>query len=354
MCVTSCCFANPQAPEPRLVPGARSLAALLDEPASWYAGAEATAIAETVLLYQRSAGGWPKNVDMTRPTTPALRAGLEDERELNDATIDNGATYTQIRFLASIEQARSDARVRRAVIAGLDYLLTAQYPNGGWPQYFPLRTNYSRNITYNDGAMVGVIRLLRDVGAGTPPFAFVDETRRGRARDAVARGLSVILTSQVTANGTKTVWCAQHDPLTLAPVGARAYEHPSLSGSESVAIVELLMEVPNPDARVVEAIERAVAWFRAVQLEGVRVQWRRLSDAPRDVDVVVVADPSAAPLWARFYEIGTNRPIFSGRDGVVKYSLAEIERERRTGYSWYGEYAAALLATRYPAWRARR
>ena len=30
-------------------------------------------------------------------------------------------------------------------------------------------------------------------------------------------------------------------------------------------------------------------------------------------DVVVVPDASAPPLWARFYEIGTNRPIFSGQ-----------------------------------------
>jgi PelA/Pel-15E family pectate lyase len=68
---------------------------------------------------------------------------------------------------------------------------------------------------------------------------------------------------------------------------------------------------------------------------------------------VVVQDPAAPPLWARFYEIGTNRPIFSGRDGVVRYSLAEIELERRVNYSWLGPYAADLLAKDYPAWKAR-
>ena len=45
--------------------------------------------------------------------------------------------------------------------------------------------------------------------------------------------------------------------------------------------------------------------------------------------------PSRSGL--RFYEIGTNRPFFCGRDGIKKYSLAEIENERRTGYSWYGD-----------------
>ena len=67
----------------------------------------------------------------------------------------------------------------------------------------------------------------------------------------------------------------------------------------------------------------------------------------------MVADPSAPPLWARFYELGTNRPMFCGRDGVKRYSLAEIEYERRNGYSWYTDSPAELLQKDYPAWRSR-
>jgi hypothetical protein len=36
-----------------------------------------------------------------------------------------------------------------------------------------------------------------------------------------------------------------------------------------------------------------------------------------------------------------------------RYSLAEIENERRVGYAWYGNWPARALATTYPAWRAR-
>jgi membrane-associated protease RseP (regulator of RpoE activity) len=62
---------------------------------------------------------------------------------------------------------------------------------------------------------------------------------------------------------------------------------------------------------------------------------------------------SAKPIWARYYEIDTNTPFFCGRDGIKKYSLAEIEVERRTGYSWYGYYAEKLLSTDYPAWQQK-
>jgi PelA/Pel-15E family pectate lyase len=80
---------------------------------------------------------------------------------------------------------------------------------------------------------------------------------------------------------------------------------------------------------------------------------KRDASLPNGFDRVVVEDASAKPLWARFYEIGANRPIFSGRDSVIKYSLAEIEHERRTGYGWYTSAPAALLEKDYPGWRKK-
>jgi len=64
-------------------------------------------------------------------------------------------------------------------------------------------------------------------------------------------------------------------------------------------------------------------------------------------------DPAAPPLWARFYQIGTDTPIFSGRDGVIRRNLADIEHERRTNDAWYGDWPAELLQRDYPAWKAR-
>ena len=127
-------------------------------------------------------------------------------------------------------------------------------------------------------------------------------------------------------NGRRTVWCAQHDEVTFAPAPARKFEGASLSGGESVGIVRFLMSIKNPSPAVVEAIESAIAWFEQSQLKGIK--WVEKRD-----DRVVVQDPEGGAIWARFYEIGSNRPIFVGRDGVVKYSVAEIEHERRTGYA---------------------
>ena len=343
---TSCALTEPHAIEV-------AWRQVLQQPAPWYASTEARVIADSVRQYQTESGGWPKNRDMTAPPDAAFLA--DQERDHRWATIDNGATYTQIRFLATVAcHAGPDLeRTRTAAIRGLEYLLKAQYDNGGWPQYFPLRPGYYTHITFNDDAMVNVLRLLRDVADGKEPFAWVEPALRERAATAVDKGIACILRCQIAVAGRKTAWCAQHDEITFEPVPARAYEHVSLSGSESVGIVRFLMGVKNPSPEIVDAVEAAIAWFEAAKLTGIRIDTPPASDLAHGHDRVVVADPSAPPLWARFYEIGTNRPIFGGRDAVVRYNLAEVERERRGGYAWYIDTPAHLLARDYPRWKQK-
>ncbi len=323
---------------------------VLDQPDAWYASPEARRAAENVLLYQTASGGWPKNHDMTRPPRPEDFTG----EDVTAPTIDNGATYTQIRLLARVNAAQADPRLQAAIRRGLDYLFAAQYPtNGGWPQFYPLLPGYYTHITFNDDAMVGVLGVLRDVARGTPPFDWLDAPTRARAAAAVGKGVACILRCQIVVNGVKTAWCAQHDENTFEPVPARTYEHESLSGFESVGIVRFLMSLDPPSPEVVAAVRAAVAWFEQSRIQGLRVQLIPAPGLPHGADRRVVPDPAAPPLWARFYEIGTNRPIFSGRDAVIRYRLDEIEAERRAGYRWYVEDPRQLLEKDYPAWAAR-
>lgn len=328
----------------------------LHQPARWYATPEAARIADNLLLYQRNNGGWDKNVDMAAPLSAADQAKLEREKSDPEAhsTIDNSSTYTQMEFLARVFTAGKDARYASAFRRGFEYVLQAQYPNGGWPQFYPLRHGYWDHITFNDDAMIGVMTMLRAVEKKSPEYAFLTDGERSRARQAVERGIDCILKTQVRQNGKLTVWCAQHDEKSLAPAKARAYEHPSLSGSESVGIVEFLMGIEHPSAAVVQSIQAAIAWFLANKLTGIRVVAKPAPGTPKGVDNTIVDDASAPPLWARFYELGTNRPIFSGRDSVIKYSMAEIEYERRNGYRWYTDRPAKLLERDYPVWLARK
>lgn len=333
---------------------------ILDYSDDFYGSDESVRVAENVLLYQNGNGGWPKNIDMARQLGDDKKEKLRRDRNKSETLIDNGATWTQIRFLARMHAATGDWRYAEAANRGLHFLLAAQYPNGGWPMIYPLRRGYYSHITFNDGAMIGVMRLLRDVvkndetQGGTKVFGFVDAATRSRCQQAIDKGLELILATQIVVNGEPTAWCAQYDENTLAPASARAYELVSLSGYESVGIVEYLMETGEPTPEIKRAVDAAVAWFQRSQMAGQRVDWEfDPQDKRRRIDRVVVADPSAPPLWARFYSIDGNRPMFVGRDGVVHDQLADIERERRLGYAWLGDWPAKLLERDHPSWQAK-
>jgi PelA/Pel-15E family pectate lyase len=323
--------------------------AMLRQKPDWYATSEARKVADSVLLYQSTHGAWPKNTDLTKPATPQVFAEIQNSGSAD--TIDNGATTIPMRFLALMATATGEARYREAFERGLDYLFTAQYPNGGWPQFFPLREGYYSHVTYNDDAMVNVLTLLRDTGAALPPYAFVSRARAAKASAAVAHGVDVILKTQLKQDGKLVGWCAQYDEKTLVPAWARKYEPPSLSGNESVGLTRFLMEIEKPTPEIVAAIEGSVAWLGSVPISGLRYEDFTGADGKRDRRVVT--DPSAPRLWARFYELGTNRPLFLGRDSVFHYALNEIEQERRGGYAYYGVWPETLLTKDYPRWRAK-
>ncbi len=323
-------------------------AALLEQDADWYASPAAVATADSVLKYQSPEGGWPKNTDLAHmPEDESDIPGPSDGR-IN--TIDNNATTEPMRYLAQVITASGEERFKTSFMKGLAYLLAAQYPNGGWPQFWPLRGDaYYSRATFNDDAMINVLMLLRAVAEGDGPYGFVPENNRMKAQRAVELGTEFILKTQIKQQGKLTAWAAQYDENTLEPAWARAYEPPSLSGNESVGIVRFLMGVKDPSPQIIEAVESAVAWFRASALEGVRHEVRQNPDGRRER--LLLAAENAPPLWARFYELDTNRPLYLDRDSVYHYTYDKVGYERRSGYNYHGYWAADLVEKEYPQWR---
>ncbi|WP_200974919.1 pectate lyase [Echinicola sp. 20G] len=327
---------------------------ILRQPTSWYGSDEAQRIADNVLLYQHENGGWYKNIDMAQTLSEEEQKEiLKAKTEPSGTTIDNGATFTQLRFLALVYDATKEKKYQSAFLRGIDYLLAAQYENGGWPQYYPIRKGYYEHITYNDGAMIGVMSLLWDVSEGNGPYDFVKVSIRKKAKAAVDKGLEIILDTQVVLDGELTIWCAQHYKDSLEPAKARAFELASLSGAESVGILKYLMKIPDPNERVKKSISSAVAWLEEHKIEGKRIIKVEDDRLEKGYDLQVIEDPEGRPLWARFYELNTQKPIFVGRDSQIKYDLSEIEYERRVGYSYLGNYAERVLDKDYPEWKSK-
>jgi PelA/Pel-15E family pectate lyase len=306
---------------------------------SWFEGSEAARIADILLSFQTPSGGWAKNVDFRKRERGTGESYYSGGSWSYIGTFDNDATTEEIRFLAKTYMAGGDARYRDAAIRGLEYILRAQFPNGCWPQVYPLQGGYHDAATFNDEAIPNILALLRRVRDGE--FPFVSDALRRDAGTAVEDAVICILDAQVEVDGILTAWGQQHDPLTLEPTHARAYEHASLTAGESVDVVEFLMGIDEPTDGVIRAVHAAVDWFRAVALYDLAYDHPQLRSLP-----------GAGPVWARFYEIGTNRPIFSNRDGVILYDWHEIEDERRRGYAWF-RYRPADVLAEFEAWSRR-
>jgi PelA/Pel-15E family pectate lyase len=304
-----------------------------------------------LLSWQSPLGGWPKNLDTTATTHPANANDL-GALQKNHPTFDNNATTGEMRYLAKIYNATGDPIYKDAFMKAFNYVLSAQYPTGGWPQFYPPDQMYHKYVTFNDYAMTRLMKLLQDVYQ-TDDFPFVSKEDKDRARKSFDDGIDFILKSQIKLDGKLTAWCAQHDPVTYEPRIGRPYELPSISGGESSDIVRVLMSVDHPSPEIVRSIEAAVAWFKDAELHGIKMVQVPDPKGPNGLNRVVVNDPTAPPIWARFYDLKTGKPIYSSRDGIAKPDIADITYERRNGYLWLGYWPAKIVNKEYPAWKKK-
>ncbi len=315
-----------------------------------FAATQVREIADNIIAYQNADGGWAKNLDMMSCADPDSVIMSLTPR-YRTSTLDNNNIYTQIAYLSETYRVTGDKRYRDAARKGVEWILAAQYPNGGW------RGWDVDAITFNDNVMPGVLWLWLDILEGQPRYAWVDKKLRTRIRHSWDRGLDLLLRCQWVRDGVKTIWPQQCDHETLLPVKARAFELPGLVTNESTTVVMLLMRIENPSPEVIDAVKSAVAWFDRTKIEGKKIVTVSVPEGlPEDpnikADRILVDDPDAAPIWARYYETDRDDIFFATRASVKVYSLKEVPAERRLGYAWYGVWGNWVL-DKYPAWLAK-
>lgn len=329
-----------------------------DQNSAWWSSDEAKRIADNVMVYQKDVGGWEKNIyDLHQPLTESKRNQLIAGKS-NGAgcTIDNGAVYYELTYLSRVYGAIDDESLKTEIYnsfkKAIEYLLEAQYDNGGWPQFYPYRGGYSDHITYNDDAMVNVLQMLYNVYTKNRIFSFkLDDEMAAKAKASYDKGIECILKTQYVQNGLLTSWCAQHDYRTLEPAMARSYELASLSGQESEGILNLLMSITDPSDSIMRAIFMGAHWYESAKITGQRLEDFYNTELQKN-DKRIVYDENASDMWARFYTLENSTPFFCDRDGIPVSSIAEIGHERRNGYSWYNTSGAAVKSA-YTTWKRK-
>lgn len=322
-----------------------------------YPATDLTGIADNILLYQKDNGGWPKNYDMQAILTDEQKNKISKDKKTLNTTFDNSTSFSQVECLARIYTVTRQEKYKTACLKGIDFMLAAQYDNGGWPQYYPLEKGYSRHITFNDDAMIGVLSVLKDIVDHNPAYTFTDAKKYQKIKAAYTKGIDCIVKTQIKEKGIFNAWCQQYDEFTLQPAWARAFEPPGICNNESAGIVLFLMDIDHPDAAVIKSIQMAVQWFEDSKITGIRLKTiaapeERTKYRISKTDRIVVTDATAPPIWTRYYELGTHKPLFCNRDSKVVYSLAEVDRERRDGYGWY-TYEPQKVLKAYPEWEKK-
>lgn len=299
--------------------------------------------ADALASGQLASGGWDYLIEFDPVKRAAWfrRADIgsctaaEAAKRRNISTYDDDTSQSAIRFLLALAEATPgsrdprDGRARIALDYALQKLIEAQYPNGAWPQRhdgqpcnpadYPVlkatlpvtypreygKENYFRHYTLNDHTQRDCILTL------------LEAWRRTGRQDCLAaakRGADFLLLAQLPE--PQPAWAQQYNA-GMEPAWARAFEPPAVCTSESVGVLRLLLDLHLElgEARWLEPHARAFAWFQRSAL--------------------------SPGLWARYYELHTNRPIYGDRDGKIHHRLEDISEERQRGYSWRGDYGVA-------------
>lgn len=277
---------------------------------------------------QHCSGGWdyiieldpekrssyPYRVDGDCTETRESAAQEESSGPKPASTLDDNVTQGALRLLMRVDRELEfqDEEIHEASLHALDQLARAQYPNGAWPQRFwnvadsglPATRSaaypdswprewpgpdYRHHYTLNDNAILDVIDTFLEAARiyGEP-----------RYRDIAEKGGDFLLLAQMP--DPQPAWAQQYDRR-MHPAWGRIFEPPSITGSESQAVLQMLLVLYRETGRkkYLEPFPGAVEYLRKSDLPA-DGPWRREGGR---------CGPGALCL-ARFYELGTNRPLF--------------------------------------------
>jgi hypothetical protein len=188
-------------------------------------------------------------------------------------------------------------------------LKAASFP-ATWSRTYQKEVYYG-HYTLNDNTHRDCVMTLLDAAKrlGKPEY-----------RAAALRGGDFLIAAQLPE--PQPAWAQQYNPQ-MEPAWARAFEPPSVCSNEGAAAMRLLVDlyIETGEKKFLEPLPRAIAWYRRSEI--------------------------APGVWARMYELGTNKPIFGDRDGKVHYTVEELSPERQTGYSWKGAYGVPMAISYY-------
>ncbi|MCK4854083.1 MAG: pectate lyase [Bacteroidales bacterium] len=235
----------------------------------YYSAAEKGASA--IVRGQRPEGGWNYMIDFAGEESISQWYNTigkngwrleEFQHYYGNSTFDDKVTADAARFLLRIYLEKGEPTYEVALEKVIDFILGSQYPEGGWPQRYPLRYDFSKNgnrdytslFTFNDDVIWENIHFLVQCHQNLSKEDY---------SDAITRGMDFYLLSQHSSGG----WAQQYD-MDLNPSGARSYEPLALLPSTTYKNAMLLLRFYEltGDRKYLESIPKAIEWLELTRL----------------------------------------------------------------------------------------
>ena len=273
----------------------------------------AVAAAHCLAWGQLESGGWGYSIEFNLKRNRYRYHHLKEadtpnyKKLRNTTTFDDNNTQYSTRFLLAVDQYVDDPKIDAAIERAIECFMKAQYKgvkwDGSWPQrYPPPSKGYGAYPTFNDNTMSDCVRTM---------LAAWNRYKKPEYLDSVKRCLEFYLRSQQPE--PQTAWAQQYDK-NLKPAWARRFEPPSITGGESSGNMQLLMDmyIELGDKRYLDAVGKAIEWYKRSRIGGTE----------------------AKGIWARFYEPGTNNPLYFTRT----YKLVYTDDDLPVHYSFKANY----------------
>ena len=269
----------------------------------------AKAAADALVWGQLESGGWDYKIDFDPKGSQKWyyrhdKDKVNPKGRRNTSSFDDNNTQSAFRFIMAVHKTTGEEKYLSAVEYGLALMLKSQFENGAWPQRYPLASKgYSRWYTFNDNAINDCIKVMLDAY-----HIYGDE----RYLESAKRGGDFIIASQLPE--PQAGWAQQYD-YDMKPAPARWFEPAAVNGAVTPRNIRTLIELylETGEEKYLKPIPAAIDWLESSKLKNGH--------------------------WARFYELGTNKPIYVNTDGKIVYEFVNI----RPGYSWTGNYASSAI-----------
>lgn len=186
----------------------------------------------------------------------------EFQHYYGNSTYDDDVTSDAARFLLKLYLEKLDPKYKPALDKAIDFILKSQYPNGGWPQRYPLKhdfnkaghPDYSSFYTFNDDVIWENVLFL---------IQCYETLGEKRFLDPIYRGMNFYLLVQ-NKNGA---WGLQYN-MKMQVAGARTYEPAAYVPRYTFTNCLLLLKFYQytGDRKFLAHIPAAIKWLEKVKL----------------------------------------------------------------------------------------